>query len=38
MSGRAPFNLPWMTFLSFVLVGISILISIIWASLSGRKR
>jgi len=27
-----------MTFLSFVLVGISILISIIWASLSGRKR
>jgi hypothetical protein len=32
-----PFNFPWLTFLAFVVIDVSILIAIIWA-LNDIKR
>ncbi len=33
-----PFNMPWMTFSAFIVIGASIAISIIWAINDIRKE
>lgn len=32
-----PFNMPWLTFLAFVVIDLSIVIAIVWALLDIRK-
>ena len=32
-----PFNMPWMTFAAFIVIGVSIAASIIWAINDIRK-
>jgi hypothetical protein len=33
-----PFNFPWLTFLAFIVIDISILIAIIWALIDIRRE
>jgi hypothetical protein len=33
-----PFNFPWLTFLAFVVVDISILVAVIWALVDIRRE
>ena len=33
-----PFNFPWLTFLAFVVVDVSIVIAIIWALVDIRRE
>jgi hypothetical protein len=33
-----PFNFPWLTFLAFVVIDISILIAIVWALIDIRRE
>ena len=32
-----PFNIPWMTFLAFVVTGASVIAAIIWALRKGAR-
>ncbi len=27
----APFNFPWMTFMAFIVTGLSVLLALVWA-------
>ena len=33
-----PFNFPWLTFLAFIVIDISILIAIVWALIDIRRE
>ena len=37
-NSMGPFNIPWVTFLAFVVIDVSILIAIIWALVDIKRE